>query len=104
LAFGRLIELDVLDVMRVDVTAIGGFTGALRLLGRAAVAGIPVSFHVYPEAHVHLAAATAERAIVETFDPEDNPFDPASRLYAGGPKLEAGFAVASEAPGLGITF
>jgi L-alanine-DL-glutamate epimerase-like enolase superfamily enzyme len=102
--YRRLIDLEGLDVLRLDVTTIGGFTTAPRVLALASAAGIPVSLHVYPETHVHLAAATSDRAIAETFDPEDNPFDLAHRLYTGGPKLEAGFAVASEAPGLGVSF
>jgi L-alanine-DL-glutamate epimerase-like enolase superfamily enzyme len=93
---------DTLDVLRVDATTIGGVSGAQRLMQAAAAAAVPVSCHVYPELHVHLAAANADGATVETFDGRDNPFDPAARLYSGGPEWRPGLAVAPETPGLGI--
>jgi L-alanine-DL-glutamate epimerase-like enolase superfamily enzyme len=98
----RHLAEESIDVVRVDATTIGGISGALRVLGAAADSGLPVSCHVYPELHVHLAAAFGDGISVETFDPEDNPFDPASLLYRGGPELTAGFAVAAETAGLGI--
>jgi L-alanine-DL-glutamate epimerase-like enolase superfamily enzyme len=91
-----------LDVVRLDATTIGGVSGALRMLGAAADAAVPVSCHVYPELHVHLAAFAASGTSIETFDREDNPFDPAERLYTGGPELRPGVSSAPEAPGLGI--
>ena len=65
---------------------------------------MPVSFHVYPEVSIHLAASTPG-SLVETFDPDvpgGNPLDPVHRLLTGGPVLSAGTAVAPDAPGLGF--
>jgi L-alanine-DL-glutamate epimerase-like enolase superfamily enzyme len=93
---------DSLDVVRLDATTIGGVSGALRLLYATADAAVPVSCHVYPELHVHLAAAAADGTTIETFDRDDNPFDPADRLYRGGPEFRPGVTVAPETPGLGI--
>jgi L-alanine-DL-glutamate epimerase-like enolase superfamily enzyme len=100
--FERLVADDAVDVVRLDVNTIGGITGAARVRQLAIAAGIPVSYHVYPEVHVHLAAATSERAIVESFDWRGNPYDPAYRLIEGGPTYRPGFATATESPGLGF--
>lgn len=90
------------DVLRIDATTIGGITGAWHLSHVAQAAGTRVSYHVYPEVHVHLAAAGAADGITETFGSADNPFDPAQRLYVGGPVYKPGTATATDMPGLGI--
>lgn len=91
-----------LAVLRIDAMAIGGITGARHVAALAEGAGVPVSYHVYPELHVHLAAGLPGGGLVETFGAADNPFDPAARLLTGGPRFEPSRAIASEAPGLGI--
>ena len=78
-----LVESRAVDVLRLDVTTIGGFTAAAPLLELAAREGIPVSTHVYPHLHVHAALAFPACRWVETFDPLDNPFDPADLLFVG---------------------
>lgn len=98
----RLLDTGI-DVLRIDALAIGGITAAWHLSQVAAATGVPVSYHVYPETHVHLAAAGATHATVETFGPPDNPFDPARRLVAEGCGFGPGQAWASDRPGLGIT-
>jgi len=101
--FRALLEASALDVLRLDVPAIGGITPARAVQALAAERGVPVSLHVYPEVSVHLAALAAG-TIVEAFDavPGGNPLDPAHLLCTGGPDLRAGTAVAPEAPGLGF--
>jgi L-alanine-DL-glutamate epimerase-like enolase superfamily enzyme len=79
----------------------GSGSGALRVLGAAADAVVPVSCHVCPELHVHLAAFAASGTTIETFDREDNPFDPAERFYRGALELRPGVTIAPETPGLG---
>jgi L-alanine-DL-glutamate epimerase-like enolase superfamily enzyme len=98
----RLVEAEAMRVVRVDATTIGGITGAVRAVGMAVQAGLPVSFHVYPEIHVHLAQGLRGSLSLETFDPVDNPFDPCSELLVGGPTIAAGRASAPDAPGLGF--
>jgi L-alanine-DL-glutamate epimerase-like enolase superfamily enzyme len=102
--YRALLDAGALDVLRLDVVAIGGVSAARRVQALAVERDVPVSFHVYPEVSVHLAAASPG-AIVETFDPDvpgGNPLDPAHLLRAGGPVLAGGSAVAPAGPGLGF--
>jgi L-alanine-DL-glutamate epimerase-like enolase superfamily enzyme len=102
--YARLLEEDALDVVRVDVVAVGGVTVARTIQAMAAARGLPVSFHVYPELSVHLATVGA--GIIETFDreaPGGNPLDPAHRLIVTGAlAIERGTAIPPSAPGLGF--
>lgn len=105
--YAALLDAGALDVLRLDVLAVGGVTPALGVLARARVADVEVSFHVYPEISVHLAAAQARPAWVELFDaevPGGNPYDPAHLLVAGDPPLRDGRWVAPDVPGLGLAF
>jgi L-alanine-DL-glutamate epimerase-like enolase superfamily enzyme len=102
--YRALLDAGALDMLRLDVVAIGGVTAARRVQALAAGRGVPVSFHVYPEVSVHLATGHPG-AVVETFDPDvpgGNPLDPAHLLYRGGPALAGGRAVAPDVPGLGF--
>ncbi|HVF75551.1 MAG TPA: mandelate racemase/muconate lactonizing enzyme family protein [Acidimicrobiales bacterium] len=98
-----LVQRAGVAVLRIDATTIGGISAAWRLRQFADVVGVPVSCHVYPELHVHVAAAGSPGCSIETFGADDNPFDPAGRLWEGGPTFAPGRATASNAPGLGIT-
>ncbi|ADB48557.1 mandelate racemase/muconate lactonizing enzyme family protein [Conexibacter woesei] len=105
--YAALLDAGALDVLRLDVLAVGGVTPSLGVLARARDAGVEVSFHVYPEISVHLAAAQPRPAWVELFDaevPGGNPYDPAHLLVAGDPPLRDGRWVASDRPGLGLAF
>ena len=101
--FRALLEAGALDVLRLDVPAIGGVTPARAVQALAAARGVPVSLHIYPEVSVHLAPF-APGTIVEAFDavPGGNPLDPAHLLCTGGPSVRAGTAVAPDEPGLGF--
>ena len=99
-----LLDAGALDILRLDVLAIGGITPAREVQALAAERQVPVSFHVYPEVSVHLAAVEPG-GIVETFDPDvpgGNPLDPAHLLYSGGPTFAGGSARAPDVPGLGF--
>lgn len=102
--FRTLLDAEALDVLRLDVAALGGITPGRRVQELAAERGVPVSLHIYPEVSVHLAPLQAG-TIVETFDPEvpgGNPLDPAHMLCSGGPAFQDGTAVAPGASGLGF--
>jgi len=92
-----LVEAEAVDVLRLDVIAVGGITPARQLVDWATERGIDVSCHVYPEVSVHLGVG------VETFNRGVNPYDPSPSLILGGPKFEAGFTVPPTTPGLGFT-
>jgi len=98
LVFRRLLDADALDVVRIDVVAIGGITPATRLIEETAGHGLPYSCHVYPEVTVHLGVG------VETFERGEagNPYDPAPLLVTGGPEFRGGTAIPPTAPGLGF--
>ncbi len=101
-SFRALVEADALDVVRLDVVAIGGITPARDVLALAARNHLEVSLHVYPETSIHLAMATG--ASVEAFErgvEGGNPLDPADRFVIGGPVFAGGMATASEGAGLG---
>ena len=53
--FRALLDAQALDVLRLDVLALGGVTPARRVEALAAERGLPVSFHIYPEVSIHLA-------------------------------------------------
>ncbi len=100
--FHSLVAARALDVLRLDVIAIGGVTPARTIADLAVGQGLDVSFHVYPETSVHLA--TAIGGIVETFErgiAGGNPLDPADLLVTGGPTFRDGLAVPPDRPGLG---
>ena len=94
-----LVEHEAVDVIRLDVVAIGGITAAHRLVDWAAARGTAVSCHVYPEVSVHLGGG------VETFNraASGNPYDPSPSLIRGGPAFDSGWASPPSAPGLGFT-
>lgn len=96
--FQRLLDADAIDLVRIDVVALGGITPAIRLIRQIEDLGLPISCHVYPEVTVHLGVG------IETFErgPAGNPYDPAPTLVTGGPVFRDGKAVPPASPGLGF--
>ena len=90
-----LVEVGGVEVLRLDVVAIGGVTPAREMVAWASERGVPVSGHVYPEVTAHLGIG------VETFARGINPYDPAPSFIAGGPSFE-GRVRPTDAPGLGF--
>jgi L-alanine-DL-glutamate epimerase-like enolase superfamily enzyme len=100
--FRALIAAEGLEVLRLDVVAIGGITPARAVVELAVENSLELSFHIYPETSIHLAMAAG--GIVETFErgvPGGNPLDPSDRMVVGGPVFDGGVATASAANGLG---
>ena len=91
-----LVEHEAVDVLRLDVVAIGGVTPARELIAWATERGVPVSGHVYPEVNAHLGIG------VETFARGVNPYDPAPSFIVGGPSFD-GRVRPTDAVGLGFT-
>lgn len=91
-----LVEAGAVDVLRLDVVAIGGVTPARELIAWASNHGVPVSGHVYPEVTAHLGID------VETFARGANPYDPAPSFIVGGPAFDR-MVRPTDAAGLGFT-
>lgn len=101
-AYQNLLLSEAADIWRVDVTTVGGFTEARRIAALAATWGIPVSTHVYPEVHVHLAAAEPGVLAVEYTDP-DADIDLCHRFLDPVAAPTDGHLDAPMGPGLGVT-
>jgi D-arabinonate dehydratase len=68
-AYQNLLVHRAADIWRVDATCVGGITEFRKIAAVAATWGIPISTHVYPEIHVHLAASEEIVMGVEYVDP-----------------------------------
>ena len=102
--YEALLAAEAVDVLRLDVVAIGGVTGALDVMELASAAGVPVAFHVFPELSLQLATGVPG-SIIETFDPDvpgGNPLDPVHKLTSGRLVLEDGCALPPTAAGIGF--
>jgi L-alanine-DL-glutamate epimerase-like enolase superfamily enzyme len=97
-----LIATQAADVVRIDLTTIGGYTKGAHIARMAKDADLPVSFHVYPEISVQAAVAWGCHSI-ETFERSENPYDPSHALVDGGPQFGDGRAQITDSPGIGFT-
>jgi L-alanine-DL-glutamate epimerase-like enolase superfamily enzyme len=100
-AFENLLRAQAADIWRVDVTTVGGFTEARRIAAMASAAGIPLSVHVYPELHVHLAASEPGVLAVEYTEPAQE-IDLCHRFLDRPVVPREGWLEAPTAPGLGV--
>lgn len=99
----RLIDERALDVVRLDATSIGGFTGFAALREQAGRAGFVVSTHAYGEIHRHCAYGWPGVTPVELFPPA-SPTWGTSRFLTHELDLETGQheLAAPDEPGLGL--
>jgi L-alanine-DL-glutamate epimerase-like enolase superfamily enzyme len=99
----RLIEKDMVDVLRVDVATLGGFSPTADVIGVARQYEVPVSTHAYPTMHQHLAFAYPDVSWVEAF-PDELPFEPSHKLMRRPTysRIENGFLLAPQEPGLAL--
>lgn len=89
------------DVLRLDATSMGGLSEAVKVCALASVHARPVFPHVFPEIHVHLAAAFSEVMAVELTLPEAS-IETLYRLFHDWVVIEGGEIVAPTRPGLGL--
>jgi len=68
-----------IDIPRIDSTTVGGLTSAVEACRSTDLADVPVSPHIYPEIHSHLAAACANVKFVEFF-PDDGSLDASNQF------------------------
>jgi L-alanine-DL-glutamate epimerase-like enolase superfamily enzyme len=99
-AFDRLIADTNPDVLRIDATTMGGLSEAAKVCALAAARARPVIPHVFPEVHIHLAAAFPIVAAVELTLPEYE-LEGLYRLFRDWIAIEDGQVVAPTSPGLG---
>lgn len=100
-AFRQLLDSCRPDVVRVDATVTGGLSEAAKIIALASIEARPVIPHVFPEVHVHLAAAFPAVRAVEITQPEYE-LEGLYRLFRGWVTIENGEMVAPIAPGLGL--
>lgn len=62
-----LIDARAIDILRVDITCIGGLSAVAGLQRDASDAGISMSTHVYPQLHQHVVFAYPEGGYIEMF-------------------------------------
>jgi L-alanine-DL-glutamate epimerase-like enolase superfamily enzyme len=68
-AYQSLLLSGAADILRVDVTVVGGFTEFRRIAALAAAWGTQISTHIYADIHVHCAATEKMVMGVEYTDP-----------------------------------
>jgi L-alanine-DL-glutamate epimerase-like enolase superfamily enzyme len=100
--FRRMLEAGAVDVLQIDATRCGGFTGFLHAAALAHGYGIPVSAHCAPHLHAHVCSAVGHLEHVEYFHDHARI---ETMFFDGLPPLRGGaLVVDAEAPGLGLVF
>jgi L-alanine-DL-glutamate epimerase-like enolase superfamily enzyme len=95
----RMLEMQAVDVLQLDVTRCGGFTGALMIDALAWAHGVPTSLHCAPAASVHAGVAMRTAVHLEHFHDHVRIED---AVFAGAPHPDAGLLAPSDRPGLGL--
>jgi L-alanine-DL-glutamate epimerase-like enolase superfamily enzyme len=101
-AFQSLLDDVRPDVLRLDATSMGGLSEAVKVCALASVHARPILPHVFPEIHVHLAAAFGEVMAVEVTLPEAH-LESLYRLFTDWVVIDGGDILAPTHPGLGLT-
>jgi D-arabinonate dehydratase len=100
-AYRDLLRQGSVDVLRVDATAGGGLSEAMKICALASVEGLPISPHVFAEVHVHLGAALPGVMAVEVTDPAEE-INLIHQLFRSSVAIEGGDVLAPRSPGLGV--
>ncbi|HEV2620931.1 MAG TPA: enolase C-terminal domain-like protein [Frateuria sp.] len=99
--FRRMLEAEAVDVLQIDGTRCGGFSGFLQAAALAHGFGIPVSAHCAPHLHAHVCSAVGHLEHVEYFHDHARI---ESMFFDGLPELRDGaLIVDADAAGLGLT-
>ena len=97
----RMLEAGAVDVLQIDTTRCGGFSGFLQAAAIAASHGTPVSAHCAPCLHAHVGSAIDGLVHVEYFHDHARI---ESLFFDGLPELHRGALVVDRGrPGLGLT-
>jgi L-alanine-DL-glutamate epimerase-like enolase superfamily enzyme len=65
--FQRMLKAGAVDVLQIDSTRCGGFTGFMRAAAVAQARGIPISAHCAPHLHAHVCSAAPGLRHLEYF-------------------------------------
>jgi L-alanine-DL-glutamate epimerase-like enolase superfamily enzyme len=95
--FREYLQRGACSVVQVDVARIGGITPWLKVAHLAETFNVPIAPHFLMELHVSLAAAVPNGRWVEYIPQLDS-------LTHEPMRIEAGHAIPSDAPGLGIAW
>jgi L-alanine-DL-glutamate epimerase-like enolase superfamily enzyme len=98
-----LVHAGALQVVRLDATALGGFSAVVPLATTLRQLNRRISFHDFPEIHQHSALVDRACDHIEMF-PADRPFDVRHYLttHSAHDRVHAGKLTPSTEPGLGI--
>lgn len=98
--FRRMLDAGAVDVLQVDSTRCGGFSGFLHAAALARSHGIPVSAHCAPALHAHVCSALDNVVHIEYFHDHVRI---ESLFFDGLPELCGGALVVDrDRPGLGL--
>ncbi|HEX6771487.1 MAG TPA: enolase C-terminal domain-like protein [Acidobacteriaceae bacterium] len=102
LYFRRMLEAGAVDVLQLDATRCGGFTGFLEAAAVARSFGCPLSAHCAPSLHMHAGCAIPGFRHVEYFHDHIR----IERMLFDGfiPAHDGRLMPDRSAPGLGLTF
>lgn len=99
--FRRMLDANAVDVLQIDGTRCGGFTGFLQAAALAQAYGIPVSAHCAPHLHAHVCSAAPGVRNIEYFHDHVRI---ESMFFDGLPSLFGGELVVDiDRAGLGLT-
>lgn len=99
----KLVHHHAVDILRIDVTTLGGIMPTADVIGVARQYELPVSTHAHPLFHQHLTFASPTVRDVEVF-PDDRPFEPSHKLVkrSAFAQVVDGHLPAPDQPGLGV--
>ncbi|HAN70861.1 MAG TPA: hypothetical protein DCQ36_04630, partial [Actinobacteria bacterium] len=97
----RLMADGLIDILRLDATAIGGVTGWLAASALATTYGIPILPHYYPHYHAPLLAVAPTGLAVEVI-PASSGAENFDLLIESTLLVEKGRLALSEGPGFGL--
>jgi L-alanine-DL-glutamate epimerase-like enolase superfamily enzyme len=95
----RLLEAQAVDVLQLDVTRCGGFTGALAVDALAEAFNVPTSLHCAPAASAQVGAAMRSVVHLEHFHDHVRI---EGMLFEGAPSPKGGWLAAPDRPGIGL--
>ena len=99
----RLIRQEAVDLLRVDVTTMGGVAGVERLATLAGSAGVELSPELFAEVHQHLAFAWPQVRGIEIYSPESGVWSADAFVRPSTPTFDSlGRVIAPTSPGSGL--